>query len=58
VGGSIDLLRTFGFSLFKNFEIKEPLVPGFSEIFQNFRASGSASSINFSEAKQPSVLGS
>jgi len=33
VGGSIDLLRTFGFSVIKNFEIKEPLVPGFSEKF-------------------------
>jgi len=58
VGGSIDLSRTFGFSVFKNFEINEPLVPGFSENFQDFRGSGSASSINFSEAKQPSVLGS
>jgi hypothetical protein len=47
VGGSIDLLRTFGFSLFKNFEIKEPLVQGFSENFQNFRASRSARQLIF-----------
>jgi hypothetical protein len=47
VGGSIDLLRTFGFSVFKIFEIKEPLVQGFSENFQDFRASGSGSLIIF-----------
>jgi hypothetical protein len=33
VGGSIDLFRTFGFSVFKKIEIKEPLVRGF---FENF----------------------
>jgi hypothetical protein len=58
VGGSIDLFRTFGFSVFKNFEIKEPLVPGFSEFFSEFQSLWFWFFNYFSEAKQPSVLGS
>jgi hypothetical protein len=58
VGGSIELFRTFGFSVLKFFEIKEPLVPGFSEKNSEFQSLWFWFFNYFSEAKQPSVLGS